>query len=118
MMLHPRIKILFVSDIDFPDTLDRGARYHVHYWLKALSGEHDVDFLLVESYSQHRVNVPQLAAARVINLGEPHEMGLHHGLDARGAINTLGDSQVSAVEYVQQAVKYRRYDLAILWADT
>jgi polysaccharide biosynthesis protein PslH len=117
------MRILFVSAIDFPDNLDRGARYHVHYWLKALSSEHDVDFLLVESYSQGRVDVPQLTSAKVINLSEPPRTALHSRVMrvARSVISGIPRSaQIAmpqaAVEYVRQAVKDRRYDLAILWA--
>jgi glycosyltransferase involved in cell wall biosynthesis len=117
------MRILFVSAIDFPDNLDRGARYHVHYWLKALSSEHSVDFLLVESYSLRRMDVPQLSFAKVINLSEPPRTALHSRLMrvARSVISGIpGSTQIAmpqaAVEYVRQAVKDRRYDLAILWA--
>ena len=112
-----------MSATDFPDNLDRGARYHVHYWLKALSSEHDLDFLLVESYSQRRVDVPKLISAKVINLGEPPSRGWHSRVMrfARSVISGIPRSaQIAmpqaAVEYVRHAVKDRRYDLAILWA--
>ena len=68
------MRILFISAIDFPEPLDRGARYHVHYWLKALSAEHHIDFLLVESHSPQRRGTPILPTAKVINLGEPSPM--------------------------------------------
>ena len=116
------MRILFVSAIDFPDNLDRGARYHVHYWLKALSSEHDVDFLLVESYSQGRMDVPQLTSAKVINLSEAPRTALLSRVIrvARSVISGIPTSaQISmpqaAVEYVRQAVKEQRYDLAVLW---
>ena len=99
-----------MSAIDFPDNLDRGARYHVHYWLKALSSEHDVDFLLVESYSQGRVDVPQLTSAKVINLSEPPRTALHSRAMrvARSVISGIPSSaQIAmpqaAVQYVRQA---------------
>jgi glycosyltransferase involved in cell wall biosynthesis len=117
------MRILFVSAIDFPDNLDRGARYHVHYWLEALSLEHEVDFLLVESYSQRRLEAPQLTSANVINMGEPPSRAWRHRVMrvARSIISGLPSSaQIAmphkAVQYVRQAVKDRRYDLAILWA--
>jgi glycosyltransferase involved in cell wall biosynthesis len=117
------MRILFVSAIDFPDNLDRGARYHIHYWLKALSCDHDVDFLLVESYSQCRVDAPQLTTANVINLSEAPRMALHSRLMrvARSVIFGIPRSaQIAmpqaAVKFVRQAAKDRRYDLAILWA--
>lgn len=116
------MRILFVSAVDFPDKLDRGARYHVHYWLKALSSAHDVDFLLVESYSQRRAHAPELATAKVINLSEPPRRALHSRVMrvARAVISGIPRSaQIAmpqaAVEYVRQAAKERRYDLAILW---
>ena len=116
------MRILFVSAVDFPDKLDRGARYHVHYWLKALSSAHDVDFLLVESYSRRRVHAPELTTAKVINLSEPPSRSLYSRVMrvARSVISGIPRSaQISmpraAVDYVRQAAKERRYDLAILW---
>jgi hypothetical protein len=115
------MRILFVSAIDFTDNLDRGARYQVHYWLKALSSEHDVDFLLVESYSQGRVDVPQLTSAKIINLSEPPKTALHsRAMRVAGSVisGIPSSAQIAmpqaAVQYVRQAVKDRRYDLAIL----
>jgi glycosyltransferase involved in cell wall biosynthesis len=116
------MRILFVSAVDFPDTLDRGARYHVHYWLKALSSVHDVDFLLVESYSHRHGRPTELTTAKVINLSEPPSRSLHSRMMrvARSVISGIPRSAQmampqAAVEYVRQAVKERRYDLAILW---
>jgi hypothetical protein len=111
-----------VSAVDFPDALDRGARYHVHYWLKALSSAHDVDFLLVESYSHRHVHAPELTTAKVINLSEPPSRALLSRMMrvARSVISGIPRSaQIAmpqaAVEYVREAAKERRYDLAILW---
>jgi glycosyltransferase involved in cell wall biosynthesis len=116
------MRILFISSIDFPHPLDRGARYHVHHWLKAMSPDHDVDFLLVESYSQRRESVPQLSTAKVINLGEPPKTALPHRLmrvawSAFAGIPRLALLAMppAAVEFVRRALKDRRYDLAILW---
>jgi glycosyltransferase involved in cell wall biosynthesis len=117
------MRILFISAIDFPEPLDRGARYHVHYWLKALSAEHHIDFLLVESHSPQRRETPILPTAKVINLGEPSPMDV--GSRASRAVRALvsGTSRAAllarpkaARQFVQRAVKENRYDLAVLWA--
>jgi glycosyltransferase involved in cell wall biosynthesis len=117
------VRILFVSAIDFPEPLDRGARHHVHHWLKALSVENHIDFLLVESYSTRREVPPISAYANVINLSEPPKMDIASRL-GRAAHSWIAGIPVSALiampqgarDFLRQAVKERRYDLAILWA--
>src|SRR5476649_2732752 len=105
------MKILFISAIDFPEPLDRGARYHVHYWLKALRVEHHIDFLLVESYSTRRETAPTLSAAKVINLSEPPSKDFSSRLLrlARSVVAGIPNSSLiatprAAVEFVQRAV--------------
>jgi glycosyltransferase involved in cell wall biosynthesis len=117
------VRILFISAIDFPEPLDRGARYHIHYWLKALAVEHQIDFLLVESYSTRRSVTPRLSHANVIDLSESPRMDpLSRVLRVlRSTWFGLPTSALIAMpqaarNFVGQAVKDKRYDLAILWA--
>ena len=119
------MRILFISSMDFPYPLDRGPRYHIHYWLKALTADHDVDFLWVEPSRQRRQTVSQFPSVKVINLGEQPKMALPHRV-MRAAWSALSGTPraaliampPAAVEYVRQAVQDRRYDLAIMWANS
>jgi hypothetical protein len=105
------MRILFVSAVDFPDKLDRGARYHVHYWLKALSSTHDVDFLLVESYSQRRVHAPELTTAKVINLSEPPRRSLHSRVMRVARSIIFGIPRSAQIAMPQAAVEYVRIQI-------
>lgn len=96
----------------------------MHHWLKALRAEHDVDFLLVDPIAdQRRQEGAQDCPARVIDLGVTPSCTLARRASRKGwslLSRTPAAALIAmprrAVEYVRQAVKEGRYDLAIVWA--